>query len=1446
MGRCPARPSRAVMATRVVCAQQAQRRRMRQRGRRRARQAPSEPQEQGPRGRAPSRGPSCPALPQELPWGHALRTVECHLLHLARHLGEVASPAAWRAEFPSGASSSVDSCPSSLGSCLCCSGRDAAWHPRESWETLPLAPLLPRPWHPVHCPGAAGNTTPASNSQPLPKRPAVGARGRRARSPRLPILGQVTPRSLEFSMQCNHLWGAPTPHTESPAPLVPSAPTLCPGAGGTRAGVTFSTSRVSFRSSEGHEELEWHVLSQQLRQEQSCLCPASYGTLPPLTPRSPNAGPTGTEQGLEPHHGLHGLSKTQRAGASPLRPQQSQESRACIPAGSHSRAVLGHLTLAKVARLQRHLARKSLECRLEALPWLVRWSQSSADPGRKAAPPTSVRPGAQAGKPRGPAFPAVPKESIRSLECKTLASLWGLPTRLTEALAKGPRKEEAAVVGSRRQADGDGQSQQETPWHIWAFPSALLQLLKALLLPAPGERKPQPRADAVRHSQEPCVCDVALPHGDAGRPVPHACAALDRLSPQAAARLQAHGARKCLEIKAGALPSLVSASQEAAPVGKPPALPKLLHPGQRHRQPRPSTCPALEPEAARRVELNLRQKGLLLLWGLPGLYTQSLARLVPSAPRLPGPSAVRRPGLELAEQGTPFLSTASRHSLEWHIRSKKLQHQWGLPPVLQRSLAAFLAPAPPPSARPARRPREVAIGPQELPFLCSSARRELESHLITVQAQHRWGLPGRVQASLHRFMPPAPGHVPASRPPTPGHVASGHPPTSGHAPASRPPTPGHTASGHPPTSGHAPASRPSTPGHTASSRPPTPGHASASRPPTPGHTASGHPPTPGHALASRPPTPGHAPASHLPTPGHTASRRSPTLGQVPASRPPTPGHAPASRPPIPGHTASHRPPTPGHAPASRPPTPGHAPASRPPTPGHAPASCLPTPGHTASSRPPSLGHAPASRPPSLGHAPASRPPTRGHAPASRLPNPGHAPASQPPFQLYFKKGECAHSLPRVPSPGKPEATHPTSKPLPRAVGLSGPRAAGEEDGSVVQPRGQSGSWRSPWPVQPGITWGDTTRPHSHGAARSPPRLALQPELSAIPSQCRVPGRTQRHPKKRIVLRTDSHPKLGARGSEGPSCPPEAGHPRGAPASPKWLIRSIVKSLGTERAARDLQLRLLGWGPWSVEYPVCLQCCCCLEGTCPHHPTPQGPRGPRLVVYPQLRLGRGRSRLHMSLGFLLRIKRKQACKWQLILEPPGKVGPGRAWEGAPCGQPRSQRGPGGALGVQHPREPPPCRACSQAARPSTPPRPTMPHSGLGAQRRAPSCQLHEGSASGSTTEPPGATAARAQEPSRDPRPPRDQSCVRAPLRAVPGAPAPQSQSRPAAPQRGASPAPPLAQVPRDTGLKRLFPSVQQAWAKLWGRAKPRTSPRRSGGPVVQPAPSGRPQSAQVSS
>ncbi|TFJ98199.1 EGF-like module-containing mucin-like hormone receptor-like 3 [Platysternon megacephalum] len=323
---------------------------------------------------------------------------------------------------------------------------------------------------------------------------------------------------------------------------------------------------------------------------------------------------------------------------------------------------------------------------------------------------------------------------------------------------------------------------------------------------------------------------------------------------------------------------------------------------------------------------------------------------------------------------------------------------------------------------------------------------------------------------------------------------------------------------------------------------------------------------------------------------------------------------------------------------------------------------------------------------------------------------------------------------------------------------------------------------------------------------------------------------------------DSPPTLGAWGSEGPSCPPQAGHPQGAPASPERLIRAIVNSLGTKRAARDLQLRLLGWGQWSVEYPVCLQCRCCLDSGCPPHPTPQGQRGPRLIVYPELSVGRGRggrSRLRLSLGFLLKIKRKEARKWQLVMEPPGKVGPGRVWEGAACGQPMGQRGLDGALGVRHPREQPPCRACSQAASPSAPPRPTMPHSHLGAQSRAPSCQLHEASASGSTTEPPGAATARTLEPPQDPRRPRDQSCVRAPPQAVPRAPAPQSQSRPAAPQQRTSPAPPLAKVPGDTGLKRLSTSLQQAWAKLWGRARPSPSPRRSGAPPVQPAPNGRP-------
>ncbi|XP_067406660.1 proline-rich protein 30 [Emydura macquarii macquarii] len=1201
-------------ALRRLAARGAQRRRARQGGRRRAGPAPCALREQGAGRRETSQGASCREPPLELPLGRTLRVVEGHMWRLALHLGKVTSPVAWRAEFPSDASSSVDSGPSSLGSCSRCCGREANLTPWEPRGPLPPARSLPRPWHPSCCPGAAAA---AQGQSPLPKPSATGPRRHRARSARLPVLGQVAPRGLEFNVRCKHLqalWGGPTPHTTSLARLVPRAPALHPPSGAGGASVTFSTSRVSFLSSAGREELDRHVQSKRLHHE-GCLCPA-------------------------PHAPLHG-----------------------------------------------------------------------SGPGKTGA-------------------------------------------------------------------------------------------------------------DA-RRSQEPCICPLALPPGDAGCTLALAPAVLGRLSLQAAARLQLHAARKCLEIRAGAVPTAVSVSQGAARPRHPPALPQLLRPGQRHRQPRPSTCPALEPEAVRRLELHLRQKGLRALSGPPALHLPSLALLLPRAPRLPAPRARGAPEVELTEQDTPFLSPTARSSLEWHVRSKRLQHSWGLPSLPQRSLAAFLAPAPRPGALPPRPPREVTVAPQELPFLSRGTQRELESHLVTLQAQRCWGLPGRVQASLPRFMPPAPGHVPAGEPPAPGHMQA---PQSLH--------------------------QPPTPGHAASSRPPTPGHGASSRPPTPGHAPASRPPTPGHAPASRPPTPGHIPASRPPTPGHAASSQ--PLHQPPKAL----GHAASSRPPIPGHRASSQPPTPGHASASRPPTPGHTSASRPPTPGHPSAPRPPTPGHTSASRPPTPGHASASRPPTPGHRASSLPPTPGHAPASPPPTPGHAPGSRPPCQLSFKKADSDPSLLKVPGPGRPGAAHPASKLLPRATDPPGSRAAGEEEGSVVRPRGRSGSRHALRPVQHGSSRGDRVPPHRHGAA---PQL----KRATITSQSRAPGRGQQQPKTGTILRTDTHPTLEARGSEGPLPLPGAGPPPGASASPEWLARAIVRSLGPERAARDLQLRLLGRGRLSVEYPVCLPCGCCLEGgVCPQHPAPRGQRGPRLVVYPKLSVGGSQAgRLRLSLGFLLKVKRKEARKWQLTAEPPSQLGLGTAWEEVPggLGQPTKQQGPEGALGVRRPGEQPPCRACSQAARPRVCPCPAAPRSGpgvlpllqqeatgwAGAGSQAPFSQL--GSAAGSAVELPGAGKARPTEPRWDPRPPRTQSCaLRSPPSTATRTPVPRSQPRPAAAPRRAGSAPRPAPATADTVLQKLWVSVQRAWAKLWGRGKASVPPRRAGGLPVQPAPSGHSRGTKVSS
>ncbi|KAH0622916.1 hypothetical protein JD844_025807 [Phrynosoma platyrhinos] len=108
--------------------------------------------------------------------------------------------------------------------------------------------------------------------------------------------------------------------------------------------------------------------------------------------------------------------------------------------------------------------------------------------------------------------------------------------------------------------------------------------------------------------------------------------------------------------------------------------------------------------------------------------------------------------------------------------------------------------------------------------------------------------------------------------------------------------------------------------------------------------------------------------------------------------------------------------------------------------------------------------------------------------------------------------------------------------------------------------------------------------------------------------------------------------------------PKAASPKAKLLAPS-LPHSIMQSIDKEQVMWDLHMCLAqgletGHGRPYVEYPVCLQCGRCTP-FCPH---PRSRRSPSLLVYPRLSVRKGE--IHMSLGFLLKIKRCEADRWGL--------------------------------------------------------------------------------------------------------------------------------------------------------------------------------------------------------
>ncbi|CAI5787935.1 Hypothetical predicted protein [Podarcis lilfordi] len=296
----------------------------------------------------------------------------------------------------------------------------------------------------------------------------------------------------------------------------------------------------------------------------------------------------------------------------------------------------------------------------------------------------------------------------------------------------------------------------------WGLPRKVLDSLQQFLPTPPPGRAPLPQSGKEKKLTKATgsrAADARLRKTSNVPPVKNQC-----LESSTKATLDTHLKKKALESKFQLMKAPAGPIRRA-PLPKPPSLPS----GVRPRRP---LLLFVEQEALLKIQLNIKQKHLTCLWGLPGLQIKSLTKMygkVPGQP-LPGkvatvgssakalgretPKGPAAAGLKAWKWGAPFLTQDSSNLLEMHVLRKKLQHTWGLPATIQKSLSAFPRPPSKLQRSPTRAVKVRVVTAQRLVFLDPVTAGSLEAHLKHRIAAHRWGLPKLVQESVKVFLPP--------------------------------------------------------------------------------------------------------------------------------------------------------------------------------------------------------------------------------------------------------------------------------------------------------------------------------------------------------------------------------------------------------------------------------------------------------------------------------------------------------------------------------------------------------------------------------------------------------------------------------------------------------------------------------------------------------------------
>ncbi|KAJ1157972.1 hypothetical protein NDU88_010668 [Pleurodeles waltl] len=226
-------------------------------------------------------------------------------------------------------------------------------------------------------------------------------------------------------------------------------------------------------------------------------------------------------------------------------------------------------------------------------------------------------------------------------------------------------------------------------------------------------------------------------------------------------QLELQIAKKCIEVRLGAIPLAVKISLKAMYSVQTKPLPKQTtvckSPKFRNSAPIFAEQRILEP-----IEMNLKKKYLASLWGLPSLYVNSLmAKWLP----LP-PSAVHVGGVNtVSSKEKLFLNEEIRELIELHVRKKRLHQELGLPVKLWKIFNWF-TPRPSALSGPKKTKVNRVVLTKKRFFITQKTHLCLDYHIKRVQMQQRDGLPENIIQSLKHFMPSAP-EIPESTPHSP-------------------------------------------------------------------------------------------------------------------------------------------------------------------------------------------------------------------------------------------------------------------------------------------------------------------------------------------------------------------------------------------------------------------------------------------------------------------------------------------------------------------------------------------------------------------------------------------------------------------------------------------------------------------------------------------------------